>query len=278
MILRFVRVDEDFINTLNIDIIEGRDFSQISPNLGAFILNESAVKALNLKEPIGQMATTLFGTKGEIVGIVKDFHFASLHNIIEPLVIEYLPINSEFRSLAITYLLVKIQGSSIPEALEFLETKVGEIAPGSLFIYSFLDDNLNRLYESENRMSNIFKAFTLFAIFISCLGLFGLSAYSAELRTKEVGVRKVLGASVTNIVLHLSKEFVIWVIVANIIALPVAGYFMHTWLQNFAYQTNISLSIFIMSGILALAIALITVSYQAVKAGTANPVDSLRYE
>ena len=276
--MRFMRVDESFLSALNIDIIEGRDFSEISPNLSAFVLNESAVKALNLKKPIGQMATTLLGNKGEIIGIVKDFHFASLHNVIEPLVLEFNT-NIEFWNLITTYLLVKIQGSSIPVTLEFLGAKVKEIEPESLFIYSFLDDNLNRLYQSEDRMSNIFKAFTLFAIFISCLGLFGLSAYSAELRTKEVGVRKVLGASVSNVVLHLSKEFVILVIVANIIALPIAWYFMHTWLQDFAYRIiSIGFGTFLLATALALAVALITVSYQAIKAACANPVDALKYE
>ena len=167
---------------------------------------------------------------------------------------------------------------NIRETLEFVKTKVNEMAPGHLFIYTFIEDHFNRLYASEARMGKIFNIFSLLAIFISCLGLFGLSAHSAEQRIKEIGVRKVLGASSSNIVLLLSREFVIWVIAANIFALPLAFFAMNKWPQNFAYRVSIGIPIFFISGILAFLIALITVSYRSIKVARANPVDSLRYE
>ena len=189
-----------------------------------------------------------------------------------------MPENNEIRSLTLSYLLVRIQGSNLQDALGFIEEKIAEIAPNNLFIYSFLDDKLNLLYRAEERMNQIFKAFALLAILISCLGLFGLSAYSAELRVKEIGVRKVMGASVLNIVLFLSKEFVKWMVLSNIIALPIAWYAMNRWLQNFAYRIDIGVFTFVLTLLLSLIVTFSTVSYRAVKAARANPVDSLRYE
>jgi putative ABC transport system permease protein len=194
------------------------------------------------------------------------------------LAIEYVPANNDFRSLVIGYVLIKIRGKNIAQTLKFIKSTFSEIAPDNLFIYSFIDDGLNRLYTAEDKMGNIFEAFALFAIFISCIGLFGLSAYSAQLRVKEVGIRKVLGASIPGIVVLLSKDFVKWVILANIIALPVAGFFMNHWLQNFAYRIDMIVWVFFLSGTIAILIAIATVSYQAIKAAIANPVESLRYE
>jgi putative ABC transport system permease protein len=276
--LRFLRVDEDFVRTMNIQIIKGKSFREKSLNSPAFILNESAVKTLNLEEPVGRIASTYFRMRGEIYGIAKDFNYASLHNIIEPLAIEYVPANNDLRSIVIGYLLIKIRGKNIAQTLKFIKSTFSEIAADNLFIYSFIDDGLNRLYTAEDKMGNIFEAFALFAIFISCIGLFGLSAYSAQLRVKEVGIRKVLGASIPGIVVLLSKDFVKWVILANIIALPVAGFFMNHWLQNFAYRIDMIVWVFFLSGTIAILIAIATVSYQAIKAAIANPVESLRYE
>jgi putative ABC transport system permease protein len=157
-------------------------------------------------------------------------------------------------------------------------SKVGDIAPQNLFLYTFVDDELTRLYAGEIRMSDVFKVFSLLAIFISCLGLFGLSAYSAEIRTKEIGVRKVLGASIPQVMALLSRDFTRWVLVANLIAWPLAYFSMQDWLTNFAYRIHISPITFLLSALLALAVALITVSYQAVRAASADPIDSLRYE
>ncbi|MFC1554336.1 ABC transporter permease [candidate division KSB1 bacterium] len=269
--VRYLRVDEDFLSTLNINLLEGNEIVSRQSDVTQFIINQSTVEDLNIVDPVGRIATNFRGTRGEIVGIVDDFHFNSLHNPIEPLVIEYNPAWAG-------YLLVKTEGGHIDETLEFLDEQVRTNAPGHLFIYSFVDENLERLYISEARVSDIFKVFSIFGIFISCLGLFGLSAYSAELRIKEVGIRKVLGASVSGIVVNLSREFIIWVIAANIIALPSAWYFMTKWLQNFAYRIDIGFEVFLISFTAALIIAILTVSYQSIKAALANPVIALKYE
>jgi len=269
--MRYLRVDENFLGILNIQLKDGRNFIRRAEYKPEFILNETAAQALELKKPVGEMGSNFRGTNAEIVGVVKDFNFASLHDIIEPLVLEYNPAWAG-------YLLIKFQGNNTADVLEFLETKAKEIAPGTLFMYTFVDEHLNRLYEGENRVSDIFQAFSLLAIFISCLGLFGLSAYSAEIRTKEIGVRKVVGATVGNIVVLLTKEFTIWILAAAVIAWPLAYYAMKNWLQNFAYRIDIDVWAFVLSGIVTIVVALLTVSYQSIKAAIANPIDSLRYE
>ncbi|MEE9502981.1 MAG: FtsX-like permease family protein, partial [Candidatus Aminicenantaceae bacterium] len=269
--MRYLRVDENFLEILNIQLKDGRNFIRRAEYKPEFILNETAVQALELKEPVGKMGSNFRGTNAEIVGVVKDFNFASLHNTIEPLVLEYNPAWTG-------YLLVKFQGNNTADVLEFLEMKAKEIAPETLFMYTFVDEHLNRLYEGEDRVNDIFQAFSLLAIFISCLGLFGLSAYSAEIRTKEIGVRKVVGATVTNIVVLLTKEFTKWVLISAVIAWPLAYFAMNSWLQNFAYRIDIDVWAFILSGVVAIGVAILTVSYQSIKAAIANPIDSLRYE
>ncbi len=268
--VRVIRVDEDFLNTMKIELKEGRNFRPTLGKEGQFILNESAIKALDLKEAIGKKAQALSGS-GEIVGVMKDFNFTSLHQAIEPLVLDYRP-------TWVQYLIVKFQGVTIPEVVNYVKGKLDEITPNHLFRYSFVDENLNRLYVFEDRVSDIFKVFSLFAIIISCLGLFGLSVYSAELRIKEIGIRKAVGATAPGIVGLLTKEFMVWVIIANIIAFPIAYFAINNWLNNFAYRISIEWWTFILAGVLALAIALFTVSYQSIKAAVANPVESLRYE
>jgi len=275
---RFVRTDIDYLKTLNLELIDGRDFTESSATNSAFIISEQAAKELKIDEPVGRMGLGVFGTRGEIVGVVKDFHFSSLQNIIEPLVIEYFPAEHQMKSVFSNYLLLKITGDNIPETLDFIKTKIEKIAPASLFVYSFLEQDLNKLYESESHVSDMFKAFALFAIFISCLGLFGLSSFSAQLRVKEIGVRKALGASVANIVGLLSKNYMLWILIANAIALPLAWIFMGSWLNSFAYRIQIGLFAFVFSIVISLGLALVTVSYQAIKAAYSNPVDSLRYE
>ena len=269
--MRYLRVDENFLEILNIQLKEGRNFTRRAEYKPEFILNETAVQALELKEPVGKLGSNFRGTNAEIVGVVKDFNFASLHDNIESLVLEYNPAWAG-------YLLVKFQGNNTADILEFLEMKAREISPETLFMYTFVDEHLNRLYEGENRVNEIFQAFSLLAIFISCLGLFGLSAYSAEIRTKEIGVRKVVGATVSNIVVLLTKEFTKWVLISVVIAWPLAYFAMNSWLQNFAYRIDIDIWAFALSGIVALGVAILTVSYQSVKAAIANPIDSLRYE
>jgi putative ABC transport system permease protein len=275
---RFIRVDKDYPQVLNLKITNGKDFSNISENTSAFIINERAARMLQVNTAVGRMASSVFGTRGEIVGVVKDFNFASLHNYIEPLVIEHFPRTHQLHSALAVYLLVKIMGSNIQTCLHSIKTTIKKIAPGSLFTYTFLDQDLNRLYDSEQRMSNLFNAFALFAIFISCLGLFGLSSYSARLRVKEIGIRKTLGASLINVLQLLSEKYVAWILVANLFALPLGWIYMNKWLSHFAYRTNMDSLPFILTILISTAMAFMAVSYHAFRAALANPVQSLRYE
>jgi len=269
--IRYLRVDHDFIETLGIEMVEGKSFADRTSDEPAFILNEKAIKAISLEDPIGKVASNFRGTEAEIIGITKDFNFASLHNTIEPLVLEFNP-------RWVSYLLVKMRGSDISQIMEYLKQKFEELSPGTLFNYTFLDDKLNTLYANEHRLNSIFKTFTILALIISCLGLFGLSAYYAELKTKEIGVRKVLGAGLPNIIKLLSSRFLIWICIANLIALPLAWLFMHSWLQNFAYKINISPIVCIVSFLLSIMIAFITISFRTLRAALANPVKALKYE
>ncbi|MCP4724774.1 MAG: FtsX-like permease family protein, partial [bacterium] len=271
---RFIRSDEEFLKTFDIEIVEGSDFKKITDarNNTAFLVNETFVDAYDLNDPIGvKCIEANTGISGEIVGVMKDFNYASLQNTIDPLVIVYRPQQAAF-------LMVKISGDDILGAIQYIQSKITEIAPDQLFTYSFVEDTWAELYRSEDIMSSIFRVFSLIAIVISCLGLFGLATYSAELRTKEMGVRKVLGASGSDIIASFAREFILWVIIANVIALPLALYVMRTWLENFAYRITIGLDTILISVLAALLVALISVSYQAVKTALANPVKSLRYE
>ncbi|HKJ31594.1 MAG TPA: FtsX-like permease family protein [Balneolales bacterium] len=176
------------------------------------------------------------------------------------------------------YILIKINSGNLPATMELLKKKWTEIIPQLPFDFSFLDETFDRQYKADEKLQAIFSNFGVLAIFISCLGLSGLASFTAEQRTKEIGIRKALGASISGIIFLLSKEFTKWVLIANLIAWPVAYFAMNQWLQNFAYRINIELGTFILAGVLALIIALLTVGYQAVKAAKANPVDALRYE
>ncbi len=270
--MRFIRVDEHYLETLDIVLKEGRNFQRKASFSLEFLINETAARALHLENPVGEEAiSTLYGETGTIVGVIGDYHYASLHDLIEPLVLEYRP---GWRQ----YLLVKMRGEDRADIVDYVREKVAEIAPDQLFIYSFLDDELRQLYRSEDRVREIFQAFSLLAIFISCLGLFGLSAYSAELKIKEIGVRKVLGARISGIVFLLSRTFLVWIIFAGIIGCGAAYLTMDKWLQNFAYRSTIDAWIFVISIVSAAIIAFVTLSYQSLKAALTNPVDSLRNE
>lgn len=272
-------IDSDFIPALEIPTAAGRNFSKdFSTDKEGIILNEAAVKKFGWESSdlaVGQGILIpedgLKYTKFKVVGVVKDFHYKSLHQSIDPLCLFLDPTD-------VVFVLVKIKTGDIPATLGYLEDKFKEFSPGYTPEYYFLDENFDKLYRSEERVESIFKFFTLLAIMISCLGLFGLITFTAVRRRKEVGIRKVLGAPVSNIVLHLSKEFVILALIANLIAWPVAYIAMGKWLQSFAYRTHISISVFILSALIALVIALLTVCYQSVKAALANPVHSLKYE
>ncbi len=266
-------VDYDFIDLYDIEIVEGRNFSRefTSDANGVFLVNEAAVKAAEWESPVGRKFTHWSGKTGEIVGVMKDFHLHSLHSPIDPL---YIYLNPR----AVSKISIKINPSNIPTTIDYVKSVMKKFSPNYPFEYSFFDEVFDRAYHTEQRMVNIFSSFAFLAIIIACLGLFGLSTYAVEQRTKEIGIRKVVGASVPGIAILLSKQFTKWVLIANIFAWPAAYVFMKNWLQDFAYRINLGWHIFVMSAILALVIALITVSYQSIKAAVANPVESLRYE
>ena len=276
--IRFTRgfVDYDFLDLYGIELLEGRNFSKRIPAdiEQAYILNKSAVKAIGWEVPIGKRFNQWGKEDGVVIGVVDDFHFLPLHQKIEPLVLSLIQNDWE----EARFFSIKISPSDIASTLSFIEEKFKEFSPDSPFSYSFLDEIIDRMYRSERKLGQSFIYFTLIAVLIACLGLFGLTSFTAEQKTKEIGIRKVLGASVSNIFLLLTKEFAKCVLIANIIAWPIAYYAMHRWLQGFAYRINIGPWTFILAAALALIIALLTVSYQAIKAATANPVDSLRYE
>lgn len=272
--MRCLVVDEDFFKTYDIKIKEGRAFSKsFSLDSAAFMINETAARQLGWKNPIGQqLAIPVIGkTAGPIIGVVKDFHYHSLHEKIEPL---YFFMNREMFS----QFNIRIDPANTSSVLADLKTKWNKIVPQIPFRYTFLDENFEAFYQSENKISKLLIWFTIMAIIISSLGLYALSALVARQRIREIGIRKILGASVPGIVLLLSKEFCILVLLATVIASPLAGYVMHNWLQNFAYRTDLNWWIFVLAGLIALIIALTTVGYQAVKAALANPVKNLRSE
>lgn len=275
--MRFLRVDEDFIELMDIQLVEGRNIRTPADQQSEFILNKACVKALNLEYPVGMKGTSYFGQHGEIVGICDDFHFASLHNVIEPLVLE-INNDSEFRALWYHFLLVKVLPGDMKDIIDKLEKKIEEVAPGTVFNYRFLDENFNLNYKAELKLRALLRVFAIFAIFISCLGLFGLSAYSAKLKTKEIGIRKSHGAHTFSITILLSRQFIFYVFVGLIIALPAGYFYSHNWLQNFAYHINIQIWEFFLTALIAILIAIISVSCQSIRAGLMNPARSLRYE
>jgi putative ABC transport system permease protein len=265
-------VDFDYVSTLGMEVVEGRDFSQefATDQKEAFLVNEEAVRQMGLDDPI-ERQFSYEGRGGKIVGVVRDFHQGSLRDPIYPLVLQ---IDSE----KLYYLLVKLKPGAVPEILSFLESRWQQTASDFPFEYHFLDQTIEGFYRAEQRMGTIFRWSTFLAILISCLGLFGLAAFAAEKRTKEIGIRKVLGASAANIVKLLSKEIILLVLLANLIAAPIAYWAMTRWLENFAYRIELSVSLFFISALVALVTAIVTVSYQAIKAALTNPVETLRYE
>jgi putative ABC transport system permease protein len=271
-LMRAVFIDYDYFKTFGMEIAEGRSYSKefSTDATEAIMINEAAVKAMGMQSPIGK-SLSIDNFQPKIIGVVKNYHFRSLDQEIDPLILAYNPNICRI-------LFAKLKSDKISQAIGYIESIWKKFAPGYPFNYRFLDEALDGLYRSEQRIGTILKYFSTLAIFISCLGLFGLASFMAEQRTKEIGIRKVLGATVSNIVLLLSKEFSKWVLWANIIAWPVAYYAMNRWLQSYAYHINITLWSFLLAAGLALIIALLTVCYQATRAALTNPVDSLRYE
>jgi len=268
-------VDSSFVGTLGLELAAGRGFSGArEAEETAVLLNEAAVQALGWTAPEAALGeTVLLGASEErmVLGVVKDFHFKSLHHRIEPLILTpqyHTPTN----------LLVRIRPREVPRTLNTLQATWERFSPGQPFTYTFLDDTVEALYRADARWGQVVGYAALLALLIGCLGLFGLAAFSAEQRTKEVGVRKALGASVFGLVALLSGDFLRLVGVAFVVAAPVAYAIMHHWLENFAYRIEMSWQTFLMAGLIALLVAVVTVSYQAIKAALADPVKSLRYE
>lgn len=273
--IKFVSADQDFISTYGVKIVAGRGFSRdFSTDTSAFLINEAAVKVLGLKSNEDAIGKDFgYGSRtGKLIGVFNDFHFESLHQKIVPLVI-LVPRGPSYSNIS-----VKITGTNIPAALAHIEKTWKQFLPELPYQYTFLDENFERLYAAEQRQKTIFTAFACIAIFIACLGLFGLSAFAISQRVKEIGIRKVLGASVNTIVTLLSKDFLKLVGLAAIIAFPIAWYAMNSWLQDFAYRISIPWWSFILAGLAAAFIALLTISFQAIKAALSNPVKSLRTE
>lgn len=273
--IALLRVDHDYIPTFKMEMAAGRNFSREirTDSSQAFILNETAIQRIGWKtseEAIDQ-GFSYGGRKGQIIGVVKDFHFESLHQEISPIVML-------LSSTSLNQISIRINSLNIPQTMAFLQDIWSEMRPEYPFSYYFIDENFDQLYRSEENLSQIFSYFAFLSIFIGCLGLFGLASYTAERRTKEIAVRKVLGASSGGLVVLLSKEFSKWVLLANVIAWPIGYIVMSSWLQNFAYRTGIAIGVFFLAGGLAWTIAFLTVSYQTIKAAHADPVSALKYE
>ena len=271
--------DADFVRTYQVEMAAGRYFEEgRQADIESVVINETTLRDLGLAEPIGKQIVAIGPTRDRsrtftIIGVMKNFHFESLHYQIRPLIIHYS--GPEVRGRFVS---VRVRPENIRETLAFLEGTWRRFAKNQAFEYEFFDDHFARIYRAEERTRLIFISFSVLAIIVASLGLFGLAAFVAEQRTKEIGIRKTLGASIAGIIVLLSRQFTKWVLLGNLIAWPLAYFYMKKWLQKFAYQAGLSVWTFIFASILVLIIALLTVSYQTVKAAVANPADSLKYE
>jgi len=272
MLIGYNAVDFDFIETLRIEMVEGRSFSKEFPSdhSKSFIVNEEVAKIMEKESVVGERFS-FGGVEGSIVGVMKDFHYQHIRNKIEPLAIIVSP---EY----INYTIIRIPPGSVSESMKYIEHTWNRVIPNYPFEYTFLDETFNRMFRAEERIGTVLKYFAGLAVFIACLGLFGLASFMAEQRTKEIGIRKILGANVSQVTVLLCREFFMLVLLANIIAWPAAYFVMNNWLQNYAYHTGLGLYIFAAAMAAALVVAVISVSFQAIRAAVANPVDSLRYE
>ena len=267
--------DFDFIDTYGLKLLKGRKLdSKFSTDSTAVIITKSTVKALGLKNPLDQELYYSYekGVPLKIVGVVDDFHSESMHSAIRPTIII---IN---RDRAPMYYIIRYDSAKRHEAIEFLQAKWNDFLPGEVLQYQFLEDQIKRLYSKENQSSIIILIFSVLAIVIACLGLFGMSSYIANTRTKEIGIRKVLGASFTSTILLMIKDLLRWVLLANIIAWPIGYFLMNQWLQDYAFKIELHFWIFILAGIISLLIAFLTIGYYTIKVSFTNPVNSLKYE
>jgi putative ABC transport system permease protein len=275
-------VDYDFIDLFGLKIVQGRNFSRdlASDARGAYLINECAQKGLGWADAVGRE----FGDGGvrqplgRIVGVVKDFHMRSFHFPITPLFILLKPKNTSFQSVNTNYLSIKIRSENIPAVLAFVREAWERFQPEYPFEYSFFDEIFDRAYRTEERLGKIFSTFASIVVLIACLGLVGLASFTAEQKTKEIGIRKVLGASSSEIIVMLSGDFLKWIVAANLVAWPIGYFAMRTWLQSFAYRTSLTIPMFLGAAVAAFAIAGAVISAQTYRSATANPVESMRYE
>jgi putative ABC transport system permease protein len=271
-------IDYDFLSTMQIELVEGRNFTvENTSDSKSVIVNQSLVRESPWDNPIGKTIQVLEPVKGKldyitytIIGVVKDFHFTSLHKKITPHVMCF-PGN-------ISYLTVRLMPGEIQETINAIQTEWKKLEPSRPMTFNFVDDMFDKLYLSEQRLGRLFIYFSGLAVFIACLGLFGLSSFTVEQKTKEIGIRKVLGASVSSMILMLIRQFGLWLVISSLVAWPLTFLVMRRWLQNFAYRVDISIWIFLLASVMAAAVAFLTVGYQSMKAALANPTHSLRYE
>ncbi|MDQ2657924.1 MAG: ABC transporter permease, partial [Bacteroidota bacterium] len=264
-------VDYDYFETMKIEMLMGRSFAKASPgDTSSIVINEEAMKVIGFENPIGEYVTSGEDEKHRIIGVVKNFHFKSVHDRIEPLVI-YIDREEQVN------MMVRLAGNA-EDGIKAIRQEWKSVNPDQVLTYSFLNDDLDNLYRSERQTETIFQYFSALAIFISCLGLFGLAAYTAEQKSKEYGIRKVFGASVSRIFYLASAEFMILVLIAFVLSVPLTWYWMKHWLSGFAYHVELSWMVFATAGLLSVVVALVTVSYQAGRVGLVNPARTLRAE
>ncbi|MFC2154929.1 FtsX-like permease family protein [Acidobacteriota bacterium] len=272
LLVGFNEVDYEYVKTLRIKMSEGRAFSEIFPGdeRKNFIINEKMAHIMKKKPVVGERLD-FQALKGQVIGVMKDFHYRNTANRIEPLALILSP-------GYIKHLLVRIKPGDVSATMDEIAATWKRVIPNYPFEYRFLDEVFDRIFRVDQRMQTIIKSFTLLTIFIACLGLFGLASFSVEQRTKEIGIRKVLGASISHVTLMLCREFFFLVLLATIIAWPISYFAMNFWLQDYAYRVPLSPFYFVLAMVLALVIAIFSVSFQAIRAALANPVDSLKYE
>jgi putative ABC transport system permease protein len=265
--------DANYIDMMGLEMVQGRKFSPLQTDVGSAILNEAAVREFGLENPMDAYFEKR-GVTNKVIGVVRDFNFQSLHNNIKPLVIFY----EDKQLFSVNVKLAAGDFNAARKTLDQVKKSWEEVSPSFPFDFKFIDEQVESLYKMEMVFQKIFRSGAMFAIFISCLGLFGLVLSSTEQRKKEIGIRRVNGANIGEIMIMLNKDFIKWVLLAFIVASPAAWFLMRKWLENFAYKTTLSWWIFLLAGLLALAIGLLTVSWQSWKTAVRNPVDALRYE
>lgn len=270
-----IAIDYDYFNTLQAKIVAGRDFSRDfkTDQSEGVIINREAVKELNLKNPIGAELSGINNASDpqKVIGVVDDIHFRSFKEQVPPIIFF-------IREWSASGIILRLKGNDIVSTMKSLESEWHKVVPDHPFIFSFLDQSYDNLYKSEQQTSKVIFTFCLFAIIVSSIGLFSLITQLSQMRKKEIGVRKVLGASIKGIVFLMMRENLIIILIANIISWPIAYYLMNKWLQNYIYHININLLVFVFAGVLTLAIVMITIITQAIRAASANPVESLRCE